>query len=137
MIGDIVFPKVNGVSIAIARKPAEDGDFEWAAYVINDNDFPIVNVLIATKGYGHKEGEPQQTSVLRHLIERLQPNEAQLIERIDPAVFHLVNEFWLSYYLDKPNSDIYDKKYLFVPDSIVEANLSHIKHLDLEGVLHV
>jgi hypothetical protein len=50
-----------------------------------------------------------------------------------PDVFHLNNEFWVSYFIGK---QIYDKKFIFVPDSIIEDNLIQISPLGLEGVLH-
>ena len=56
-----------------------------------------------------------------------------LIEPIDPTVFHLNNEYWLSYYV---GAQIFDKRFLFVPDSIREENISFIKELNMEGVLH-
>lgn len=135
---NVDFPAVEGVSIAIAQRESDTvpGQMEWTAYVINSNPFPIVNVLVATKGYGEHNGEPQRTSVLRHLIERVEAGEAAPIERVDPQVFHLVNEFWLSYYKDEARSQIYDKKFLFLPDSIIEENLSYIPTLELRGVIH-
>ncbi len=56
-----------------------------------------------------------------------------LIEPIDPGVFHLNNEYWVSYYI---GSQIFDKRFVFVPDSIREENISFIKELEMEGVLH-
>lgn len=133
---DIVFPKVTGVSVAIARKLGPEGEFDWAAYLINKNDRELTNILIATKGYGHDHGAPQKTSVLRHLIEKLAPHSAAVIERVDTSVFHLVNEYWVSYYIGEFGKDIYDKKFLFLPDTIVDQNIIFIPELELEGVLH-
>jgi hypothetical protein len=56
-----------------------------------------------------------------------------VIEPIDPSVFHLNNEYWVSYYVD---TQIYDKKFVFVPDTICDANIILVKELQLEGVLH-
>jgi len=129
---DIPFIPVNGVSVAVARKKNLT-DYEWYVYIINKNQFPITNILISSKGYGEKEGEVQKTSILRHLIEEMEPQSSAIIEPIDPAVFHLFNEYWVSYYVD---GQIYDKKFIFVPDSISDNNLIKISHLELEGVLH-
>jgi hypothetical protein len=135
---NIEFPKVEGVSIAIVRQESETEPTEvnWTAMVINTTDKPLVNVLVATKGYGELDGEKQRTSVLRHLITRVDPGEAAPIERVDPQVFPLVNEFWLSYYKEEEPTVIYDKKFLFLPDSIIEDNVSRIPGFDLRGVLH-
>ncbi len=133
MISDIKIPEVKNVTLAVARKKNIGESEEWKVYLINNNDFPLENTLVASKGYGEKEGTPQQTSILRHFLDTLLPNSATLIEPIDPAVFHLNNEYWVSYY---SGSQIFDKRFVFVPDSIQEENLSFIKELEMEGVLH-
>jgi hypothetical protein len=133
---DIVFPKVKGVSVAIARTVAEDGGQEWTAYVLNSNDYDIVNVLVASKGYGEMNGERTRTSILRHLIGKVEARSFAPIELVDPSVFDLVNEYWVSFYLDEPNSQIFDKKFLFVPGALLEDNITYIPLLEREGVLH-
>lgn len=133
MMKDIEIPEVKNVTLAIARQQVIGESAEWKVYLINNNDHPIENTLVASKGYGEKDGEKQQTSVLRHFLQTVPPNSAALIEPIDPAVFHLNNEYWVSYYIDK---QIFDKRFVFVPDSIKEENLSFIKEIEMEGVLH-
>jgi hypothetical protein len=133
MIRDIKIPEVKNVTLAVARKRSPGESPEWKVYLINNNDFPIENTLVASKGYGEKDGQPQQTSILRHYLETILPNSATLIEPIDPAVFHLTNEYWVSYYI---GSQIFDKRFVFVPDSIREENISFIKELEMEGILH-
>lgn len=130
---DIVKPEVKQVTVAVARHTAIGEQDEWKVYLINANEFPIENTLVASKGYGLKDGEEQKTSTLRHFLETVPPHSAMLIEPIDSSVFHLNNEYWVSYYIGK---EIYDKRFVFVPDSICEANLTFIKELNLQGVLH-
>lgn len=125
---DIEVPEVKNVTLAVAR----DQD-EWKVYLINKNEHPIENTLVSSKGYGEKGGEKQETSTLRHFLQTVQPNSATLIEPIDPEVFHLNNEYWVSYYIDR---QIFDKRFVFVPDSIREENMSFIKEIEMEGVLH-
>lgn len=132
MIRDIKIPEVKNVTLAVARQKTQN-EYEWKVYLINNNDFPIENTLVASKGYGEKDGEQQRTSVLRHFLETIAPNSTTLIEPIDPSVFHLNNEYWVSYYVGR---EIFDKRFVFVPDSIREENLTFIKELDLEGILH-
>ncbi len=134
---DIEIPKVQGVAVAIAREPEEGGEMSWRAYLINTNDFDLYNVIVASKGYGEANGEPQRTSTLRQLIEHVEANTSVPIERVDPAVFHLVNEFWVSYYLEPVSGgQIFDKRFTFLPDSIIEEHITFIPQLELEGVLH-
>ena len=131
MINDIEFPEVKNVTLAVIKE--EDDGSPWKVYLINKNQFPIENTLVSSKGYGTKEGEKQNTSVLRHFLETVPANQSALIEPIDPGVFHLNNEYWVSYYV---GNSIYDKRFLFVPDAICENNFTFIKELDKEGVLH-
>jgi hypothetical protein len=89
-------------------------------------------VLVSSQGYGSHQGEEVKTSVLRHFFDELQPMSAALVEPIDKAVFGLNNEYWVSFYVGK---NIYDKKYLFLPESILVDNFSHIPVLNKTGVM--
>jgi hypothetical protein len=130
---DIIRFKVKGVYMAIARQQTESGEFKWFVYIINNNDYAIDNVLITSKGYGSLNGEERKTSILRQLFDRIEPKSFQLVEPIDPKLFVLCNEFWVSYYIGR---DIYDKKYIFLPESLTEKYITTINPLGLEGVLH-
>lgn len=130
---DIDIPEVKNVTLVVAREKNLLNHDEWKVYLINKNAFAIANTLVASQGYGEKDGEQQRTSTLRHFLETVEANSTALVEPIDPNVFHLNNEYWVSYYV---GDQIYDKRFVFVPDSICEANLSFIKELSLEGVLH-
>jgi hypothetical protein len=130
---DIAFLPVEGISIAIAREKNELNQDIWNVYILNRNDFVIMDVVIRSKGYGSGEGEQVLTSTLRHHIKGLDPHTHVLIEPIDPSVFHLYNEYWVSYFVE---NQIFDKKFIYVPDSIVEANLIYIPQLKTEGILH-
>ena len=132
MMKDIQIPEVRNVTLAVARQRTEGQD-EWRVYLINNNEVPIENTIVASQGYGEKDGEQQRTSVLRHFLDTIAENAAVLIEPIDPSVFHLNNEYWVSYYIGR---QIFDKRFIFVPDAIREENISFIKELEMEGVLH-
>ncbi|MEO5603766.1 MAG: hypothetical protein ABIR06_22805 [Cyclobacteriaceae bacterium] len=133
MIKDIVVPEVKNVTLAIARRNMTGEIPEWKVYLINNNDFPLDNTLVASKGYGEINGEKQNTSILRHFLEMVPAHSSALIEPIDDSVFHLNNEYWVSYYI---GNQIFDKRFIFVPDSMRRENISFIKELDMEGVLH-
>jgi hypothetical protein len=130
---DIDFYPVEGVSIAIAREVNELAQEEWNVYVINVNDFALENVLVSSKGYGEVKGEEVKTSVLRHMFEQVGPKSALQVEPIDPNLFQITNEFWVSYYIGR---NIHDKRFVFVPGSVVEENIIPISILEKEGVLH-
>lgn len=130
---DIDFDPVEGVSVAIAIEKNDVGIDVWNVYLINYNNFYLENVLVSSKGYGHTNGEVVKTSVLRHMFDQVGPKSFVKIEPINPAIFHINNEYWVSYYIGKK---IFDKKFIFVPDSIVEPNLIDISILNMRGVLH-
>lgn len=130
---DIDIPEVKNVTLAVAREKNILNQDEWKVYLINKNQFPIENTLVASKGYGEKEGEQQRTSTLRHFLETVPAVGFALVEPIDSTLFHLNNEYWVSYYI---GSQIYDRRFVFVPDSICEENLTFIRELNMEGVLH-
>lgn len=136
MLKDI--PELHVEDIALAVVPdVEAGDTPdeftvWDVFLINLKKQPIHGVLVSSKGYGSLEGKDVKTSVLRHFIEEIEPMSAALVEPIDRQVFGLNNEYWVSFYI---GSTIYDKKYLFLPESIMVDNFSKIPVLNKTGVM--
>ena len=131
---DIEFPVVEGVKITIARNYNELNEPEWNVYLINRLKSKLTNVFVTSRGYGADEnGNPVKTSQLRHFLEDVLPEGIVKVEMIFPEVFHLNNEYWLSYFID---NQLFDKKFIFVPESIKEENLIKIEQLNLEGILH-
>ncbi|MEM6523533.1 MAG: hypothetical protein AAF693_07070 [Bacteroidota bacterium] len=130
---DIKKPEVKDVTVAIAKNINEEGNSEWSVHLINNNEVNLENTLVASKGYGEQNGEIQKTSTLRHFLETVEAKTTEQIELIQSDVFHLNNEYWVSYYID---GQIYDKRFTFVPDSITDENLTFIKELNTKGILH-
>lgn len=127
---DIHFPKVEGVSVAIGRqKNTMLDEYDYNAYLINQNDFPIENVLVNSTGFS---GE-KKTSTLRQFFKVVAADSAVRIESLHAELFDLVNQFWISYYV---GAKLYDKKFLFMPESITEDNFAYISSIEQEGVLH-
>ncbi|HAH39058.1 MAG TPA: hypothetical protein DEQ87_02095 [Algoriphagus sp.] len=129
---DIDFSPVTGVKLAIAKEETASGT-EWGVYIINLNLIELNTVMITSKGYGEIDGEQKKTSILRHMIKELGPECVAKIEPIDPQVFALTNEFWVSYYI---LDQIFDKKFIFTPGSFDPSLQRMIPELGLEGVLH-
>ncbi len=133
---DIPFIPVEGVSIAIAPDDASlPPELQtWTVWLINDKAEPLTNVLIVSEGYGEHQGQMVATSKLRYHFEELEPGIAVKVEPIDPGLFHLTNQYWVSYY---QGAQIFDKKFVFVPGTLEAANLTPIAALDgRAGVLH-
>lgn len=129
---DIDFHPVTGVKLAIAKEETATGT-EWALYIINLNLIELKNVMITSKGYGEVDGEVKKTSTLRHSLTELGEQTVAKVESIDPAVFSLNNEFWVSYYI---LDQIFDKKFIFTSGSFDPVFIKMIPEIGLEGVLH-
>jgi hypothetical protein len=130
---DIERPKVENVTLAVTREVNKLDVAEWKVYLLNENPFPLDTILISSRGYGEKDGEKQETSTLRHYLENLEADSAFMVEPIQPELFHLNNEYWVSYYV---KGKMYDKRFVFLPESIHEDNLHFIEMLNRHGVLH-
>lgn len=131
---DIPFLPVEGIQVAIVRTINELNAEEWHVTLINRNEQPITNVFVTSKGYGSLEtNADQKTSMLRHFFQEVPSGGHIVVEPIMPELFHLTNEYWVSYFIE---NQVYDKKFIFVPDSIVPDHLIEIKPLGLVGVLH-
>lgn len=123
---------VKDVAIAVALVGETPEVGSWTVYLVNLKDEPITNVMITSKGYGEIDGKQVKTSLLRHSIGDLAAKSHKSIEAIDPAVFGLTNEYWLSYYI---GDEIYDKKFIFLPESIIDTNFIKIPILNKPGVM--
>jgi len=132
MIKDLPQNIVENIAVAVALEKESAESKIWYVYLINLKDQPIENILITSKGYGEKDGEQVKTSTLRHMMPIIEGNSTALIEPIDEQTFGLNNEYWVSYYI---GSDIYDKKFIFVPESIVEGNFIKLPVLNKVGVM--
>jgi hypothetical protein len=129
---DLPENKVEDLAMAVVLI-SESPEFKnWTVYLINLKKETITNVLISSKGYGEKDGRMVKTSVLRHFLGDLGPDTFKGVEAIDTQVFGLTNEYWLSYYID---GTIYDKKFIFLPESIVDENLIRIPLVNKPGVM--
>jgi hypothetical protein len=123
---------VEDIFIAVVLESETPTDRLWSVYLINMKIERLETILITSKGYGTKDGVEVKTSVLRHVIDHLDPQSFAKVEIIDEAVFGLNNEYWLSYYIGK---DIFDKKFIFLPESIVETNIIRIPIVNKPGVM--
>lgn len=132
MIKDIDFPEIKGVSIAVVLSNVDNKD-HWMVTVINENKFPIENVLIVSKGYGKIKNEEVKTSTLRRFFESIPAGETQQIEPIIEEVFALTNEYWLSFYV---NNKVFDKKFIFTAGSLSKQFLVNIPIIKEKGILH-
>lgn len=132
MKADLPENTVEDIAMAVVLMSETPEVKNWTVYIVNLKDQLLTNVLISSKGYGEKDGKQVKTSVLRHFIGDMAASSFAGVEAIDPEVFGLTNEYWLSYYIDET---IYDKKFIFLPESIVDSNLIRIPLVNKPGVM--
>jgi hypothetical protein len=128
MKADITFHPVTGVELIITKQGEA-----WGIYLINKNLIELETVMVTSRGYGKLKEEQVKTSTLRHMLGTVPAQGFVFIEPLDPAVFQLTNEYWVSYYIV---DQIFDKKFIFVPETITERNLSLIPELNMQGIRH-
>ena len=129
---DIIIPKVEDIVLAIVQEENDQKQMEWNVYLINLKPEEIYGVLVSSKGYGKKEGETVKTSMLRHFLDRIPANSFKKVEPIQEELFGLSNEYWLSFYY---KSVMYDKKYIFLAESVQEKHLTIVPVINKRGVM--
>jgi hypothetical protein len=132
MIKDIPELVVENIAIAIIPEKNELDEAVWNSYLINLKDEKIEGVLVTSTGYGELNEEKVKTSTLRHFLDEVEPKSYIKIEPIIEEVFGINNEYWLSFYLNKT---MYDKRYVFLAESITEANFTTIPIINKKGVM--
>ncbi len=128
---DIKIPTFKDVWIAVVQEKKLQS-LVWNAYVINAKKEPIQGVLVNSKGYGSVNGEPLKTSVLRHFLDVIKPCSYKKIEQLPKPLLSINNEFWLSFYL---KNKMYDKKFIFLAESITQLNLVDVPIINKKGIL--
>lgn len=128
---DIDFPEVRNVGVCAVPEESE-GQTYWKVHVINLLDDTITNVLVSTRGYGKQDEEKIKTSELRHYFEEIAAQSTRPVEVIPSDLIGLNNQYWVSFYL---NQKIFDKKFIFLPDTLLEKNLTTVPILDTKGIL--
>lgn len=131
---ELLGPKVENVGIAIVEETNEFGENVFYAYLLNLRDDIMEGIIITSTGYGENAstGEKVKTSTLRHSLEVLLPNEAAKIEPIMEEVFGLANEFWVSFWV---NDTMYDKKFVFLPETISTEKMKVLPILGQKGIM--
>jgi hypothetical protein len=123
----------ENVSVAIIVEEKE-GEQLYTAYLINERNDVLKGCLVVSRGYGEKleTGQKMETSTLRHYLKDVAEKCAHLIEPIMPELFGINNEYWVSFWIGEV---MYDKRYIFLPESINEENFVYIPMLEKQGVV--
>ena len=129
---DIAPPIVENIAVAVVKEQNEFGESEWNVYLLNLKKEKIEGVLVTSQGYGVFKDKEVKTSILRHFLDEMKPSEFKKIEPIVEDLFGLNNEYWVSFYINKV---MYDKKYIFLPETIKEEYFTLIPLIGKKGVL--
>ncbi len=124
---DIHIPKVQEIAFAVI----EEGD-DWVAYLINMNNFSIENTLVSSKGYGKINNRQKKTTSFSHFLGKIEKKSYRKVEYINKSVVGLTNEFFLTFYKD---GLIYDKKYIFLPESLIPKNKTKLPLIGSKGIM--
>ena len=127
-------PKVTQAAVAVVEELNELGERVFNVYLLNFYEVELEGVLVSSVGYAvHHETEEQvKTSMLRHNLENVPPRSFKKIEPIIEDVFGLNNEYWVSFWM---NDAMYDKKFIFLQETIKEDNFVQIPLINKPGVM--
>ena len=130
----ILGPPVENVGIAVVEEINEQQERMFYVYLLNLREDIMEGIIITSTGYGEhvQTGEKIKTSTLRHSLEVLLPNEAAKIEPIMEELFGIANEYWVSFWV---NETMYDKRFVFLPETITPKNMKLIPLLGQKGVV--
>lgn len=129
---DIEIPVMKDVAVAVVSEKNELNQDEWFVYLVNLKEKPIEGVLVSSRGYGEIDQEKRNTSELRHFLDKVNPKSYVKIEPIMENVFPLNNEYWVSFYQE---NKMYDKKFIFLAETIKPENFVKVPVLNKRGVM--
>ena len=129
---DITPPIVTDVAVAVVKEQNELAETEWNVYLINFKKQELEGVLVTSQGYGTYNNEEVKTSALRHFLDVVKAESYKKVEPVLENLFGLSNEYWVSFFSKKV---LYDKKYIFLPETILEENLVLIPIINKKGVI--
>ena len=131
-LADLIKP-MEGVKVAVVHEVYEEVP-GWFMYIINEKEVAITGIFIQSYGKGEADAWPVKTSTLRHRMDHLEARSFKRIEMIIEEVFFLENTYWVSFY---EGDQIYDKQFVFPPDSISLKSCVNIPLVELPGVLAI
>ena len=126
---DIKIPEVKDVYIVVVKDKIKEADtYEWSVYVINNSASNLETVIIVSEGFS----ETKKTSTLRKKIDLLPKKSFAKIEIIQEELFGFSNQYKVSYFKD---NQLFDKTFVFKPNSIKSENHKSIPLIEREGIL--
>lgn len=127
-------PKVDDVLVAVVQEIGDLGKDVYNVYLINLKNDKLEGVLVTSKGYIKSKTDDSkiETSIIRRNLKDVEAKTFQKIEPIIEDVFGLNNEYWVSFWIDKK---MYDKRFIFLPETIKEENFVDVPLIGKKGVV--
>lgn len=126
---DIEIPTAKNVHIVAVKEWDKNfTDQQWNVYLVNDRDDVISTVLVLSRG----KSDDRKTSTLRHGLGNMQPKTAAKVEFIPTEVLGFTNEYLLTFFAE---DKLFERKFIFGPNSISEKNIVKLPVLESEGIL--
>lgn len=126
---DIEIPKAEHVHIVAINE--WDKDFtgqQWNIYLVNGRNDEITTVLVLSRG----QSDDRKTSTLRHGLGNMNPKTASKVEFIPTEVLGFTNEYLVTFFAE---NKLFERKFVFGPNSISEENVVELPVLESEGIL--
>ncbi|MEY3498899.1 MAG: hypothetical protein RL308_568 [Bacteroidota bacterium] len=130
---DITIPEVENVFVAAVQEWSDDFmEKVWYIYLVNDSDFNLDGVMVVSKAFGTIDGEMKKTSLLRHAFVEIPAVSVVKVEMLEKSVTTLNNEFMVTFFI---GNTLYDRKFIFIANSISEKNVEEVPILFVDGVI--
>lgn len=127
-------PKVEHVFLAVVQETGEDNTLVYNVYLINEKEEVLEQLMVSSHGYltVEKTKEKIKTSTLRKSFGDVKPQSITKVEPIIDEVLKLNNEYLISFWI---GGKLYDKKFIFLAESIKEENFVNVPILNKKGVV--
>lgn len=126
---DTEVPKAENVYVVAVKE--WDDEFtgqDWNIYVVNDREDEISMVLVMSRG----ESDDRKTSTLRLDLGDIQSKSSGKVEFITTEVLGFTNEYLITFF---SKNKLYERRFIFEPNSISEENTVKIPVLENDGIL--
>ena len=130
---DIEIPIVKDVYVAAVLMTGDTGEQQWWVHLINDSTSTLENVMIQSRGYSNLETKAGiKTATLRKVLKVLPAKSAAKLEPIMPEVFHLFNEYLVTFFEE---NTLKDRKFIFGPHTIEAAFQEDLPVVKDKGII--
>ena len=126
---DIEIPIAKNIHVAMVHEWNDEFlEKNWNAYIINNRETDIELAIVVSKGYE----SDRKTSTMRHGLGDIPAKSYRKIEMIQEELIAFNNEFFVTFFAD---NKLYEKRFLFIKNSINASNLVSLPVMGIEGVL--